>query len=97
MSSERIIYYKDEDGCLEYELYGETLVLHSNIYNWKLSVLKKCLRILNTMFTEAKAKGIEYIMTVTPNPKFAQLFGGRTTYKFEYEEKEYEVVRWDLK
>ena len=37
------------------------------------------------------------MITITPNPKFVEILGGQTVEEFEYENKQYKVVVWDLK
>ena len=93
----RYTFYNDIDCILEYEIWEDSVVLHSEIANWKPSVFKRCLSVLNTFFKEMEGRGIRRALTVTPNPKFAKLFGGITVSKIKHDDKEYEVVVWDLK
>lgn len=95
--SKRVVFYQDEDGTLEYEMYDGACLLHSTITNWNLSVFKKCLRVMNTLLHTMKMIGVEQVMAVTPNSEFAKLFGGRALSTLEYENKKYEVILWDLK
>ena len=41
--------------------------------------------------------GHRSVYTVTPNPRFADLFGGETIEVLYVHGKKYEVVKWDLK
>ena len=95
--SKRVVFYSDEDGNLEYEMYNGACILHSNIVNWNLSVFKKCLRVMNTLLHTMKMLGVEQVMAITPNPEFSKLFGGRSLSTLEYHNKVYEVIIWDLK
>lgn len=36
------------------------------------------------------------MLTITPNPKFAKLFGGTSVGEIDHDGKKYEVVVWDL-
>ena len=95
--SNRVVFFEDADGILEYEMYDGCCILHSQIYSWKLSVFKKCLRVLNTLLNTMRMMGIQYVVAITPNPEFAKLFGGHYISTMEYEDKEYEGIIWDLK
>lgn len=95
--SKRVKYYEDEFSSLSYDMEDDGVILHSEITVWKPSVFKKCLRVLNTLFTELKSKQIYNVVAITPTPKFSKLFGARYLYTITHEGKEYEVVTWDLK
>ena len=96
-STKRVLYYSDENSSLSYEICDGWVVLHSEIVVWKPSVFKQCLRVLRTLFEELKNNSMYNVMAVTPNPAFSKLFGGVSVSSFTHENKEYEVVVWDLK
>ena len=97
IKSRRVKYYEDEFSSLSYDMEDDGLVLHSEITVWNPSVFKKCLRVLNTLFTELKSKQIYNVIAITPTPKFSKLFGAKYLCTIIHEGQEYEVVTWDLK
>ena len=95
----KLVFHKDSDFLVEYQLYGEHVILHCTVDRFKLSVLKKMYEVFALMKKEFGEKGFKYMTTITPNVKFCELFNGVADEhtKMIYENKEYEVVRWVLK
>lgn len=93
----KITFYEGSDALFQYEVFGKTLLLHCTVEEWKLSTVKKGYRVLGDFMYQMRKQGYESITTVTPNPKFAKLFGGTSVHKLMYEGKEYEVIVWELK
>lgn len=93
--SHKITYYEDENFFLKLQPEGGTLFMHCEVLNWKPSVLKKMYEVFNTLQNEAKENGYEKLATISPNPKFAKLFGGKTVMK-NYMGMNLEVILWDL-
>lgn len=93
----KITFYEGPDALFEYEVFGKSLILHCTVEEWKPSTIKKGYRILGDFMYQMQKQGYESMMTVTPNPRFAKLFGGTCVHNLTYEGKEYEVVVWDLK
>lgn len=91
------IFYQDSDFNIGIEEYGNSLLLHCEVFNWKPSVLRRGYSQFARLEKYAKDKGYEKMFTVTPNPKFVNLLCGQTVNRFEYEGIFYEVVIWDLK
>ena len=93
----RKTYYKDEDFHLQYvEKYDEVFI-HCDVFNWKISSLRKGIRVFAKMLNEFEGKGVPHLVTVTPNPKFVQLLGGQFVSTYVDDGKEYEVYQWVLK
>jgi len=90
-------YYKDDNFILSYEMDDRLVVVHCDVNNFKLSSLKKGYEVFANFMNFVNSNGISLIATFTPNPKFAKLLGGKSVSKFTHEEKEYEVVIWELK
>lgn len=90
-------YYEDEDILVRVEFVSpsENLLgyanLHIEVYKWTPSVAKKCYRVFAQLESNCKENKLKMI-TFSPNPKFAELFGGRRT---GASIDEYEVVVWD--
>ena len=91
------IYYEDENFVLAYEIKNGMIAVHCDVSNFKLSALRKGYEVFANFLNFASAKGFKIVCTLTPNPKFAKLLGGESVGKFTHEEKEYEVVIWELK
>lgn len=92
----KIVYYEDEDFCLEYQKSGDVVNLHCVVHNWNFSSLKRGYVVFGKMMNEFSQQGITSMITVTPNPKFAKLFGGTTVETIEQDNKKYEVIVWEL-
>lgn len=90
------LFYSDDDAVFEYEEDGTRLALHCEVFNWSPSVLRKSYRVLGDFMNKKRKEGFEKMLTITPNPKFAKLFGGTSIGTIEHDGKEYEVVVWDL-
>ena len=93
----KIAFYEGPDALFQYEVFGQSLLLHCEVTEWKPSTIKKGYRILGDFMYQMRKQGYISLATVTPNPKFAKLFGGTSVQKIMYEDKEYEVIVWELK
>jgi hypothetical protein len=91
------LFYSDEDVAFEYEEDGTRLALHCEVRRWSPSVLKKSYRVLGDFMNQKRKEGFDKMITITPNPKFAKIFGGTSVGEVDYNEMKYEVVVWDLK
>ena len=94
--SHKTIFHQTDDYVMEVEETSEFLLLHCNVEAWKLSTLRDMYNYFPKLEDYAKEIGYKYLMTITPNPKFARLFGGTILNKFSYEEKQYETIVWEL-
>lgn len=93
----RQTFYKNDDFLIEVEALGDTVYLHCLVENWKPSVLKQIYKSFAYMEELFSRAGYERMATITPNPKFAKLFGGKTVREFEINDKPCEVIVWELK
>jgi hypothetical protein len=96
-TSTRNVYYKDEDFCVEFEFYNGGLLLHCTVNRISPSILKLGYQVFANIGIEASEAGLSRMFTVTPNPKFARMFGGTSVNKFTLNDIEYEVIEWALK
>lgn len=87
-------YYKDKDFIFEIQFHEGQLILHCEVINWTLSALRRGYSVFKSLQEEVKQFEIDRMITVTPNPKFAKLFGGTTISKIEYNNIKYEVIEW---
>lgn len=94
MQQPKMIYYKNNDFIFEYERLGNIVGLHCQVFTWKPSVLRFGYSVFKTFLEFCKSEGVVRIVTITPNPRFAKLFGGVTTKQFLKNNIEYEVVEW---
>lgn len=97
IQSHRYSYYKDEDICFEYEVDGLALCMHCTVFRFTPSVMKLLYSLFATFKSEAAGEGISKIYTITPNPRFASMFGGASLHAFTHEGVGYEVIQWILK
>jgi hypothetical protein len=97
MNSLKQTAYEDENYRLEVELVGDIAVLHCSVITWKPSVLRNMYFVFAMLQKTLKEKGYVKMSTISPNPKFAKLFGGETVNTLVHNDIEYEVITWDLK
>lgn len=93
----RELFYEDETFKLEYIFKYDEVFIHCIVTDWKLSSFKKGLQVFGQLMNFLDGKGFKRILTVTPNPRFARLLGGKFIEKRIHEGKEYEVYQWVLK
>jgi hypothetical protein len=96
IKSLKIIYYKDDDVLFEIEPNSEGVFLHCEVTNWKPSVLKKSYRVFGEFLNFAQHHKIKKVVTTTPNPKFALLFGGKVINSGEIDGVYHEVIEWEV-
>lgn len=89
----KIVFYSDMDFTFMVARRDGNLFLHCEVDRWRLSILKRMYR----EFARFCAYASSPFYTVTPNPKFAKLFGGEVVGHFVHDGITYEVIKWDLK
>lgn len=92
-----IVYYQDGDFTLRLVPTDQTLLMHCDVSVWNTKTLRNMYRVFASLLSEAKETPYVQLMTISPNPKFAKLFGGDTEQSFTQNGIEYEVIVWDLK
>lgn len=85
------------DAVLEYEIVGDVLVLHANVRNWTHNSFKLMKGVFDLFIADAIEQGYRKMVTVTPNPKFAKLFGGEVFDHMVINDQYVEVIKWELK
>lgn len=90
-------YYQDKDFILQVENYEGVLYLHCEVTNWTPSSLRRGYLVFAKLQNEAQELGFTKIRTITPNPKFVELFNAYYLQPIEIEGKTYEVMEWELK
>lgn len=97
METKLLDYYSDDDLTIKIEPFGKGVMFHMEVHNWKLSVLKKSYPIVARLFEDMAKLGFIRGATITPNPKFAKLYGGTTTHILVTEDQQrLEVITWEL-
>lgn len=91
----KITYYTDKNFTFSYEIDLDRVVLHCSVACWKTSVLKQMYKVFSSFLNDMAIQGFSNIITATPNPKFARLFGGTSVHTFTYLGKEIEVIKWE--
>lgn len=86
-----IKYYEDDSFSFLYTEEPEALFLHCYVYEWKLSVLKKMIKVFGEFLNEFSGK---LIMSITPNPKYCEMLGGKVIEELDGNLK---VVIWEQK
>ena len=91
------LYFKNDDFNIEYQIYLDSIFIHAEVVNWNPRVAKKGYIVFTKMQKEFKNKGYNQFISISPNPEFCKMYGGTSIQKINYENKEYEVMVWDLK
>jgi hypothetical protein len=89
------LYYKDDNFTLEVEPIDGEYFLHCIVQEWNASVLRRMYKVFAVLLEEANQHGVERMYTVTPNPRFAKLFGGTTIGHVEIDNVLHEVIIWE--
>ena len=90
-------YYEDEGFTFLIQQFNDRLVMHCEVHTWKLSVLKKIYEVFHTLQMEARALGIMSLVAITQNSRFTSLFNGVEVETIVVQDKEFKVIKWDLK
>ena len=53
--------------------------VHCEVYNWKLSVMRELYTEFGALLNLAISLGFEEVWSVSPNPKFCELYGALDT------------------
>lgn len=93
---EQHVAYKDEDFQIDVQPVNDVVHLHCYVFNWKPSVLKKIYSVFAYLKDLLSVSGYAYMATITPNPKFAKLFGGEVIDEKMINGKYHEVIVWEL-
>ena len=93
METPRFKYIENEKYLFEVEFCEGTPFLHLQVYKWSPSVLKELYSAVKSLKEILRRLGCTKMRTITPNPKFAKLFGGECVDYF----MNAEVIEWDLK
>jgi hypothetical protein len=94
-NSPRITFYKDNDFHFEYEIADNVIGLHAKVNRISHNKLKDWYSILNTFLYRVREAGEYQIFSVSPNPKFCELMGGRYVKSIIGPDgKQYEVYQW---
>lgn len=96
-SYKKLVLYEDMNCHLSVEVVSRVAYLHCEVFNWKVSTARRLYSALNTFLLSCEERDIVQVYTITPNPRFAEMYGGRHCGYVKYQEKDYEVFKWDLK
>ena len=94
--SHKKVFYQDENFSLQYEPWGENVLVHFYVSKVSHTQLRKWYKEAVAFEQFAKERGYESIVTVSPNPRFVALFGGVEVNTVTFNDKEYKVMTWDL-
>lgn len=89
----REVFSETPEYIIETQIIGKEFHVHCLVSEWKPSVLKQLYKEFVKLRHYARGSGYEEMYSVSPNPKFCELFGGYSIGTYN----EYEVMKWDLK
>lgn len=75
---------------------SDDLYMHCEVHNWNPKSLRGMYKVFAEISLEASDIGFKRLCTITPNPKFAMLFGFNEVGSLTYGDKEYKVMTWEL-
>ena len=88
----RKIWYCCPNFLIETQEIGGELHVHCKVNKWSPSVLKRLYVEFIMLRIDVLAMGYTEMFSVSPNPKFCELFGAESIGTYE----NYEVMRWEL-
>jgi hypothetical protein len=65
---------KTENFSVAIEETGGFFIVHCSVYNWSKVTLKELYSVMDTVIAIAEGHGYDTIDTMTPSPRFAELF-----------------------
>lgn len=97
METQRFDFYKNSDYVFAYSILDGNYFIHCQVTKWTPSVLKSMYRTFAKFILYLNSLDVFVFYTVTPNPEFAKLFNGSSIGKVVDQNKECEVIKWELK
>jgi hypothetical protein len=92
----KTIFYEDSCFKFEFEIAIDFVNIHCTVSKFSPKVLRRMYEVFSTFKNYVSAEGLGPIVTITKNPQFALLFGGRIEGSLIFNGEEYEVVVWEL-
>ena len=92
----RFVVCDTDDFYITVQPVNDVAHIHILVYRWAPSVLKTLYSVFNEMKVALKNKGYVYMATISPNPKFAKLFGGEVIEEKVIDDVYHEAIVWGL-
>ena len=92
----RFVVCDTDDFYITVQPVNDVAHIHILVYRWAPSVLKALYVVFGEMRDALRDKGYVYMVTISPNPKFAKLFGGEVIEEKVVDNIYHEVIVWDL-
>lgn len=93
----RIVYAKDEDIDLSYEVINDCLFVHVVFERFNKAILSKTRIAWERMLIDAYFDGWEQVFTYTKDPRIINLIGGATEmFDDKLNEINMRMFKWDL-
>ena len=88
---------KGSGFLVDVEIVENSMLLHCKVAGFSPSVLRALYKVFAQLEDVATRSGLDKMFTITPNKKFASLFGGTSVGVFRINGVEYEEIQWVLK
>jgi len=88
----RQVFSSNDNYLIEWEIIGDHFHVHSLVYNWNRSVLRKGYQEIVSLKEKARGLGYDQMVSISPNPKFCRLLGAASFGLFK---EGYEVMIWE--
>ena len=92
MEMSRHTFVKTEDYHIEWEIIGDHCHVHCEVSTWSKKVLREGYIRFVELRKFVNQKGYKEMVSISPNPKFCELFGARSIGTFK---EGYEVMVWE--
>lgn len=89
----KTVFSETQDYVICTQVLQGEFHIHCLVFNWTPSILKKLYLEFARLRDYARCSGYEEMYSVSPNPKFCEIFGGHSIGTY----KECEVMKWELK
>jgi hypothetical protein len=85
-----------------FRLWIETIndkevMVHCDVWVWNMKVARRLDQEVNKMFDELRERGVERLVTVSPNPRFCEYLAGEKIGEELIQGKIHGVYLWELK
>ena len=92
------VYHEDENYKMLAEEIDGMVFGHIYIYNYGPAVMRHIKNKWIGALAQAKSEGYTHLHAYTQNPRFVEFLGGAEFINnLEYENRNYEIYRWELK
>lgn len=92
----REFIYRDENVSFEYEPVGDIAVVHCDVTHYSPSIMRKWYKLFVQSKELLASLGFKEMLTISPNPRFCEMFCGKYVQSIDTPDGIREVYKWEL-